>query len=297
MPRSISGRAITLAAGQYRATVLTVGATLGSFTYEGRDLILPSPVDELSDAFLGKVLVPWPNRVAGGRYSWQGRTHYLPVNDLPNNAALHGLACWQEWQVADTSADTVRLTTFIAPRPGYQWPLECTVCYRLDPHTGLQVSIESVNIGSEPAPYGVASHPYIWLAGRPADDYVLTLPADLTFTMDENQTAIAAVPVGERDADFRTARRVGDTVLDHAFTGLPQGSWTITVTEPRSGLGVELISDARYAQVYSADAIGRRALAVEPMSCAPNAFNSGEGLVALAPGERHHFEYRLRALG
>lgn len=296
MSRSISGQAITLNAGNYSATILTVGAALGSLTYNGHDLILPSPVDKLSDAYLGKTLVPWPNRIAGGRYSWDGRTHHLPVNDISTNAALHGLACWDEWQVADTSTNEVTLTIFVAPRPGYEWPLECTASFRLDPEKGLRVTIESVNIGTEPAPYGVASHPYICLAGEPADNYVLTLPAELTYTMDENQTPIATVPVGERDADFRSARRVAGSVLDHAFTGLPDGEWAITVSEPESGRGVELISDARYAQVYSADGIGRIALAVEPMSCAPNAFNSGDGLVTLAPGEGHHFEYTLRAL-
>lgn len=296
MTRSVSGHEIALAAGPYTATVLTVGAALGSLTHRGADLVLRSPVDELSDAFLGKTLLPWPNRVAGGRYSWNGRVHHLPVNDLPNEAALHGLLCWDEWHVADARADAVTLTAFLAPRPGYEWPLECTVGYHLTPD-GLSVTVEAVNIGDRPAPYGVASHPYIRLAGRPADTYELMLPAELTYTMDANQTPIAPVPVAERGVDFRSPRQVGDAALDHVFTGLPGGTWTITVTEPESGLGVELASDARYAQVYSADAIGRTALAVEPMSCAPNAFNSGDGLVTLAPGERHRFDYSLRAVG
>lgn len=297
MSRSISGSAITITAGHYAATVLTVGAALGSLTCNGRDLVLPSPVDTLSHAFLGKALVPWPNRVAGGSYSWNGRMHCLPVNDLPNDAALHGLLCWQEWQVAHASADAVTLTSFIAPRPGYEWPLECTASYHLDPDEGLGVTIESVNIGVETAPYGVGSHPYICLGGQPADAYELTMPAELVYTMDGNQVPTAAVSVKEAATDFRAARYIGGAALDHAFTGFPDGVWTIKVSEPSSGLSVELSSDVGYAQLYSADAIGRKALAVEPMSCAPNAFNSGDGLVHLAHGQRHRFGYALRALG
>lgn len=295
MSHSISGHAINLAAGHYSATILTVGAALGSLTHDGHDLVLRSRVDKLSDAFLGKTLVPWPNRVAGGGYPWGDRMHYLPVNDLPNNAALHGLLCWQEWQVVDARADSVTLTAFLAPRPGYEWPLECTTTFHLDPDEGLGVTIDSVNVGAEAAPYGVASHPYICLGGRPADTYELTVPAELVYTMDDNQVPGATVPVSEGGADFRTTRRLGRTALDHPFTGFPDGVWTIRVTEPSSGLGVELSSDVRYAQLYSADAIGRTALAVEPMSCAPNAFNTGDGLVRLAPGEGHSFHYALRA--
>ncbi|MFT3874931.1 MAG: hypothetical protein QM708_00655 [Propioniciclava sp.] len=115
--------------------------------------------------------------------------------------------------------------------------------------------------------------------------------------MDEHQTPVTTLPVAERGLDFRTPRVVGDTVLDDAFTGFPDGEWTLTVREPGSGLAVELISDARYAQVYSGDGMNRAALAVEPMSCAPDAFNSGDGLVMLVPGMSHRFDYRLRVPG
>ena len=36
----------------------------------------------------------------------------------------------------------------------------------------------------------------------------------------------------------------------------------------------------RFIRVYTSD----RGIAVEPMTCAPDAFNSGDGLLALVPG-------------
>lgn len=296
MTRSISGREITLAAGPYTATVLTVGAALGSLTYRGADLVLRSPVDEFSDAFLGKTLLPWPNRIAGGRYPWNGTVHQLPVNDVEHGAALHGLVTWTEWQIADVQPDAVTLTTFVAPRPGYEWPLESTVVYSLDPSDGLTIRIETVNVGTETAPYGVSVHPYIRLGDRDVDALELTLPAARVYTTDARMTPVADGPVADAGLDFRAPRAVGATVLDHAFTGLPQGPWTIAVAEPASGIGVAITGDVGYAQVYTSDAMGRTALAVEPMSCAPDAFNSGDGLIALAPGERHRFACGLRAL-
>lgn len=296
MSRSVSGREITLTAGPYAATVLTVGAALGSLSHDGADLLLRSPVDEFSDAFLGKTLLPWPNRIAGGRYRWNGGVHQLPVNDVPHGAALHGLVTWTEWDVTDVRPDAVTLTTFVAPRPGYEWPLEATAVYRLDPHQGLTVVIETVNVGRETAPYGVSLHPYVRLGEQGADSLELALPATRVYTTDAHLTPVASVPVAGTALDFRTPRPVGATVLDHAFAGLPDAGWTITVTDAVSGRGVAITGDVGYAQVYTADAMGRTALAVEPMSCAPNAFNSGDGLVALAPGERHRFACGLRAL-
>lgn len=296
MSHSFSGREITLAAGPYTATVLTVGAALGSLTHHGADLVLRSPVDEFSDAFLGKVLLPWPNRVAGGRYSWNGGVHQLPVNDVPNDAALHGLVAWTEWEVTDVQADAVTLSTFIAPRPGYEWPLEAMAIYRLDPHHGLTVGIEAVNVGRETAPYGVSVHPYVRLGDQGVDGLELALPAARVYATDAHLTPVASVLVAGTALDFRAPRPIGAGVLDHAFTGLPEGTWMIAVTDPASGRGVAITGDVGYAQVYTADALGRAALAVEPMSCAPDAFNSGDGLIALAPGERHRFSCGLRAL-
>ncbi len=296
MSHSASGREVALSAGPYTATVLTVGAALGSLTHHGIDLVRRCRVDEFSDAFLGKTLLPWPNRIAGGRYLWDGTAHQLPLNDVAHRAALHGLVTWTEWEVADTQPEAVTLTTFVAPRPGYEWPLESSVVYRLDPSAGLTITIETVNIGRDTAPYGVSVHPYIRLGDRDVDALELALPADRVYTTDARLTPLATVPVAQDGLDFRTPRAVGATVLDHTFTGLPEGTWTITVAEPASGAGVAITGDVRYAQVYTSDSMGRTALAVEPMTCAPNAFNSGDGLIALAPGERHRFACGLRAL-
>lgn len=56
---------------------------------------------------------------------------------------------------------------------------------------------------------------------------------------------------------------------------------------------------ADYLQVCSGDTLAaprrRTGLAVEPMSCPPDAFNSGEGLVALGPGAAHRLRWGVRA--
>ncbi|MEP6649408.1 MAG: galactose mutarotase, partial [Lapillicoccus sp.] len=107
-------------------------------------------------------------------------------------------------------------------------------------------------------------------------------------------------PVEGGPYDFRSPRLVGDTVFDHPFGGLPaDDSATVTLRDPRSGRAASLTADAKYPwlQVFSGDTLGpdaaRKSLAVEPMSCPPNAFRSGVDVVVLDPGESHSAGFRI----
>ena len=92
-----SGREVSLTAGDYRARIVTVGAGLAGLTYRGHELIIPHSVDECPPAYLGKVLMPWPNRIAEGTYSWEGTSYDLPVNEHAFGTSLHGFVAFQEW--------------------------------------------------------------------------------------------------------------------------------------------------------------------------------------------------------
>lgn len=115
---------------------------------------------------------------------------------------------------------------------------------------------------------------------------------------DPQHTAVARLEpeeglVARRDRlDFRSPRRVGATILNHAFTSLTrdtEGRARVLVTEG-DGRGVEISWDSRcpWVQVYTADAPGsvehRRGLAVEPMTCPPDALNSQIDLLVIQPG-------------
>lgn len=69
-----SGNTILLAAGDYRAQIVSVGAGLAELTWQGKHLVIPHNPEEMPLAHLGKVLIPWPNRIANGCYQYEGRT-------------------------------------------------------------------------------------------------------------------------------------------------------------------------------------------------------------------------------
>ena len=293
LDRGASGREVILSAGDYEARIVTVGAGLAGLTYRGHDLVVPHSVNECPPGYLGKVLMPWPNRVAGGSYSWEGTSYDLPVDEPAFGTALHGFVTFQEWDIVEAGSSSVLLRTLIAARYSYPWTLAVSARYSLDPDAGLSVDLSATNIGEGTAPYGVGFHPYLAVDGLPADELELENPAAIIYEANESMIPVAAHDVSSFGLDFRSPAIIGASRLDHAFAGLPKGTWAVTLRDPASGVGVSLSSDARWLQVYSADYIGRVGVAVEPMSCPPNAFNSGTDVVALGAGETHTLSARI----
>ncbi len=177
-----------------------------------------------------------------------------------------------------------------------------TARYLLD-SDGLRVDIGARNDGDADAPYGVSIHPWFVAGSEPLSEWELTLPAAEVLTTDDRLLPTGVVAV-EGALDFRNGSRLGDTVLDHAFTGIDfaDGTAAATLRAP-DGTGVQISWDegSRWVQVCTGDQAGpdlnRRAIAIEPMTCPPDAFGSGEGLVRLRPGQAHSVSWRFADLG
>jgi aldose 1-epimerase len=304
MPIPLTGTQHEIAAGDYTAIVTELGAGLRELHYRGRPLLAGYQPDELPPGAAGQLLAPWPNRVDRGRYPFGGRQLQLDLSEPAAGNAIHGLTRWANWIPADADANRMLLAHLLHGRPGYPFCLYLQVEYRVDPDTGLRVEVTAVNEGSGPAPYGTGSHPYL-TAGTPVvDDCELTLPAARWQPADER-----GIPSGPpQDAkstpyDFTEGRLIGETRIDHGFTGLdrdPAGRAWARLTGPDGGVGLWAGEGYRWLQVFTGDALDeprrRRALAVEPMTCPPDAFNSGTDLIVLEPGDRIRHAWGIQAL-
>ena len=291
MTRTKSGTEIVLSSGRYTARLVTVGAGLAGLTLNGRGVTLSHEASVVPDAWMGKTLIPWPNRIAQGRYTWRGQDYNVPVNEPETGSALHGFMSWLDWTVVHADTDSATLGAFVAARYGYPWALESWVTYALHDETGLTVSISTTNVGPDTAPYGVSSHPFLTVGEAPVDGYVLDVPAASVLEVDGNLIPTRLSGVSEAGLDYRGGRAVEANTIDHAFTDLPDGQWSVTITDPETGASSAITSDVPWVQVYSGEKVGRRGLAVEPMTCAPDAFNSGVGLIELEPGQSHSMTF------
>jgi aldose 1-epimerase len=290
VPQAKSGLQHEIGAGPHRAVVTEVGATLREYSYGGRDVIAGFTSREMSPDGRGQVLAPWPNRLGGGAYSFEGVTTQAALNEPSASNAIHGLVRWLPWHLESRGTDAVAMGCILHPQPGYPWRLRLTVEYRIG-GSGLVATATAENEGDSPAPFGIGFHPYL-SAGAPAIDSAhLRLEARSRLTSDERGLPTGAMDVAGSEYDFSTGRAIGSARLDTAFSGLARdGAGVARVELERAdGARISVWMDESFpwVMVYSADhlAAGRReSLAIEPMSCPPDAFRSGVDLVRLAPG-------------
>jgi aldose 1-epimerase len=299
----LTGSQHDIAAGDYQATVTELGAGLRSLAYRGQPVITQFGADEQPPHGMGQLLLPWPNRVDHGRYSFGGSSYQLDVTEPATGNAIHGLTRWDSWQLVTIGEDRVELGLALLGRPGYPFRLELRASYALTAQAGVAVTVTARNAGSRPAPYGAGQHPYLRAGTGAVDDWQLQLPAGQWLPADAR--GIPSGPpqdVSGTDYDFRAGRAIAATALDHAFTGLsagPQGRAWVTLTGPGVELTLWAGAGYRWLQVFTGDALGqdarRRALAIEPMTCPPNAFVTGTDLLTLAPGEAVSHSWGLAA--
>ena len=287
-----SGEQFELSWDDQRATVVEVGAGIRRYHRGDRPVLEPYPLEAMCDGAHGAHLIPWPNRIADGRYGFDGVDHQLAITEPGKHNAAHGLLRWRPWRAVEVAADRVVMAARLHPSPGYPFALDVRVEHALGPG-GLTVRTTATNVGAQRCPYGCGHHPYLSPGHGTVDDCTLELPAATRLLTDERQLPTGREPVDGTAFDFRHAHRIGHLEIDHAFTDLDRdgdGLARVRLTGP-DGRTVELwLDDGHpYVQVFTGDSLPpdrrRTALGAEPMTCPPNAFASGERVLALEPGE------------
>lgn len=293
---SFSGRRFEITGGTYRAELSEVGAGLAGLWQDGSPVTVEIPGDGLPPKSTGAVLLPWPNRIAGGRYRFDETEYQLPLSEPAKGNASHGLVRWVRWDLAGQDDSSVTLQHDLVPQTGYPFELHLQISYSLDAGTGLRVDTEVVNTGRTAAPFGAGFHPYLDLGDHDLDTAELLVPAAVVLDTDEHQIPTGSRPVAGTEFDFGTIRPIGAVRLDHGFAELT-GTAAVLRTEQRA---LELRWDTayRYLQVFTPPFLtpGRNAVAIEPMSCPANAFNSGDGLIRLEPGQRWTGSWGIRLI-
>ncbi len=290
---SPSGEQFEIAFADQRVTVVEVGGGLRTFSVGTRDLIDGYGPGEMCPSGRGQVLMPWPNRLAGGAYEFAGRDLQLPVNEPATGSAIHGLVRWAAWSVAEREPHRVVIRHDLHPQPGYPFALAISIEYVLSAD-GLRVSTTATNVGGEPCPFGAGAHPYLRPDSALVDPAMLHLPARSLLEVDTDGIPVGVAPVEGTEFDFRQPRPVGVTRLDHCFTDLQPGDDGLTrvtfTSTADGGNGVTLWVDEAYPYVmlYTGDDrpdVSRRSMAIEPMTCPPQAFRTGRGVIRLDPGD------------
>ena len=287
-----SGEQIEIAAGDQQAVVVEVGGGLRSYSAGGRKLVDGYGADEMSSSGRGQVLIPRPNRLQDGSYEFDGRRHQLPLNEPQHHNAIHGLVRWSAWTASAREPHRVVMEHILFPQPGYPFSLRLSIEYALS-DLGLRVRTTARNVGTDPYPYGSGAHPYLTVGTATVDRLMLRAPARSVLRSNERGLPVGTEAVQDTQYDFRQPRQIGSTTLDHAFTDLVRdedGLARVELRDPDHGTSLSLWVDEsyRYLMLFTGDTLPddrrRRSLAVEPMTCPPNAFRTGDALIRLDPG-------------
>lgn len=292
-----------LSSGGYTAVVTARATALRVLTFEGRDLVVPFPEGGPIPDYRGIIAAPWPNRIANGKYTFDDVAHQLPLTEPERGTALHGLAYPLDWTVKEHDAGSATLACTVGPTPGYPFTVELSVRYVLDA-TGLHTWVTARNAADVAAPYGVCPHPYLVAGSSPMDEWILEVPAGRFLEVTPDRllpTSLASVEGHE--FDFRSPRPIGTSEIDHAFTDITfdDGLARLSLRDPAgTGVGMSWDESCPWLQIHTADKPAplpnRLGLAVEPMTCPPDAFNSGRDLIRLEPGASHTASWSIYAL-
>jgi aldose 1-epimerase len=288
-----SGDQFVITAGDQQATIVEVGGGIRTYHVADRDVLQPYPVEAMCDGAHGAPLIPWPNRLADGRYTFDGVDYQVALTEPEKHNAIHGFLHWRPWQPIHQTQNRISMAATLYPLEGYPFALDIRIDYRLDA-AGLTVTTTATNIDERACPYGSGQHPYLSPGSGRIDDCTVQLAAHTRITTDpQRELPTGTESVDGTPFDFRAGRTLGDLQVDHAFTDLDrdaEGRAWVSLTGP-DGRTAQLWVDEAYPiiELYTADTLAadrrRRGLGTEPMTCPPNAFQTGHQVVRLEPGQ------------
>ena len=310
--------ALQISAGNYTATIDPHGAGLATLLHDGKPLV--AGYQHARPFTAGALLAPWPNRTGDGIFSHYGTIHRLRCNEADRNNALHGFAAEATWEITEHSPSAVTLQWQGPARTDWPWPLVYSITWALA-DDGLSAELTVTNTGTDTStntgtetdtahpstassPFGVGWHPYLSALGAPLDECILSMPAATNLPLDPDRLLPAGPEIPATEIVGKQQHMAG-IELDHCFRlEKPQnddGPARQIELRNADGHGAQLWADEHFGwcQVYtspeSAPNIGR-ALAVEPMTCPPNALRSGKSLLELPAGTTTQFRFGIVAV-
>lgn len=288
-----SGQQFELTFGAQHATIVEVGGGIRTYRVGGRDVLTPYAIDAMCEGATGAPLIPWPNRLGGGAYRFDGHDYRVALTEPQKNNALHGFLRWRSWTPVERDEHGIVMATRLHPMQGYPFALDIRVAYRLDAD-GLTVVTTATNIGDGPCPYACGQHPYLSPGAGLIDGCTLHLPGSTRIVTDpDRQLPTGTEAVAGTAFDFTSPRVLGPLAIDYAFADLARDgagrAWThLTGVD---GATASLWVDEAYpfVEIFTADTLSparyRNGLGTEPMTAPPNGLQTGDHVIRLESGQ------------
>lgn len=241
-------------------------------------------------AFKGSKLSPFPNRIKAGNYKFGGQEYQLPINEVAGNNNLHGFLHNRVFQVIERIERTDSCVLILSYQnlgidQGYPFTYNLNVTYQFSQKV-LTIETEIVNTDHQDIPIGDGWHPY----------FAFSNVNEVILQMDKAKRVSSNFGNSLTDHHgFENQQIIGDTNLDDCFE-INAEKFTLTLGDAKHGIDLKLTQQSaneqyKYLQIYTPPT--RKSIAIEPVTCAPNAFNTGEGLIVLSSGQAIKMKFEI----
>ncbi|MCB0661952.1 MAG: hypothetical protein KDC24_04385 [Saprospiraceae bacterium] len=260
------------------------GATILQVQLKGQPLLDTYPDPEALESLSwarNSILIPYPNRIRDGKYSWKGNAYNFPINNKATANSIHGFIRNQPSSVesVDLSEDYAQIVCSI-PYDGnldaYPWPFTVTITYTISEEQGFEMEMMVENAGANEIPMGMGWHPYFTIGGK-ANEWELSIPGSKKVEVDEKM-----IPTGQL-SDFEWDGPIGDLKIDTCF--FVKSKELLEVNLSAGDKKLLYWQDGHVWPFYQLFIPpDRHCIAIEPMTCNVDAFNNKDHLKILGPG-------------
>ena len=282
--------------GEYLSVIPTFGGNINELvlckqqqlhSIIAGDKTLESLSGIVENAYRGAKLSPFPNRINNGTYAFNGKHYFFNCNQHPH--ALHGLLWNALFEIKDEKVNEdgvllVLVKEYNKDDNAYPFQYSIEIEYHLTAQ-GFTCITRLYNNAVEPILIADGWHPYLSIGGA-IDLLLLQIPSQKQLEL-----ADTLIPTGNyiNNTFFQQANSLKDVTLDHCFEldVLERKVETLLINESKNVTVVLWqqcgVKGYNFIQVYTPP--DRRSIAIEPMTCAPDAFNNKNGVFVLDPQE------------
>lgn len=250
--------------------------------------------------FRNMKLSPFPNRIKDGQYTLNGEVYTCEINEKERQNALHGFVFNKKFEVVDHLMEKEQGCFSIeydydGHLGGYPFPFTLRIEYTLHESKGFFCKTVFTNNSGSDVPVGDGWHPY-FSTGTPVDDLDLKLPNGQWLEVDDRM-----IPTGNTQPaqKFTKPEKINGAHFDDCLELNGKPGYEVTqLLDTQKNVEVHIWQESgerkyNYLQVFIPP--DRDAIALEPMTCAVDAFNNGKGLFKLEPNEAFEVIFGVRA--
>lgn len=268
-----------------------VGGSIFSWSIDGQDMLRRANDGAIASGdplqFASFPLVPFSNRIAEGKFDWEGENIKIDPNFSPEPHAIHGVGWKMPWETSEQSETRCVLSFDHKADSRWHWPFSATQTITLR-ETTLEIALEAVNLCNEPTPLAFGHHPYFDQQGA-----YLAFDAEPVFMSGADELPTRSETPSD-PFDFSHGERVEGNDIDHCYGGWKGEARIIWQDRP---LGLVVTSNMPAAVVYIPK--GGDAFCFEPVPHINNALNRPEeepAMPVIPPGSSYRSTITMNAI-